>query len=145
MLAYLHWTCKRVKEAWAQFEPVLAECERKNLPGLIVHETAIAAPLLRLAIERKSHAEFAKRLLNVLDAAGVAKPMTVPETGETLTPREVEILRLIAAGARNQAIADKPVISERTVKVHVTNILAKLSVSSRTEAAARAREMHLLL
>ncbi len=52
---------------------------------------------------------------------------------------------MIAAGVRNQAIADKLVISERTVKVHVTNILAKLSVSSRTEAAARAREMHLIL
>ncbi len=144
MLAYLHWTCKREKEAWAQFEPQLAEYERKNMPGLLLHETAIAAPLLRLAIERKSHAEFAKRLLSILDAAGQAKPIPLPDTGETLTPREVEILRLIAAGARNRAIADKLVISERTVKVHVTNILGKLSVSSRTEAAARAREMHLL-
>jgi len=110
---------------------------------LILRETIIAGPLLRLAIERKSHVEFARRLLDILDTAGALKPVPVPDTGETLTPREVEILKLIATGASNHTIAEKLVISEHTVKVHVTNILAKLRVSSRTQAAARARELHL--
>ena len=80
----------------------------------------------------------------MLEVGDELKPVTVPDTGETLTPREVEILRLIAAGGSSQAIATQLVISEHTVKVHVTNILVKLRVSSRSEATARARESHLL-
>jgi LuxR family maltose regulon positive regulatory protein len=143
MLAYLHRHCQRENEAWSQFVPFLAECEQRQMPGLILQEADIVIPLLRLVIEKKSHTEFAKRLLDMLDACGELKPLTVPDTGETLTPREVEILRLIAAGASNQAIAQRLVISEHTVKVHVTNILAKLRVTSRTQAAARARELRL--
>ena len=65
----------------------------------------------------------------------------VAETGETLSPREVEVLRLIAVGANNAAIAQQLVISLHTVKTHVAHILAKLNVTSRTEAALRAREL----
>lgn len=55
---------------------------------------------------------------------------------EVLTPREREVLTLVAAGRSNRAIADELFISVKTVSVHVSNILAKLGVSSRTEAAA---------
>lgn len=65
----------------------------------------------------------------------------MPGTGATLTPREVEVLRLIARGASNRAIADTLYISVHTVKRHVANLLVKLEVASRTEAAARAREL----
>jgi LuxR family maltose regulon positive regulatory protein len=143
MLAYVHLQCKREKEAWAQFGPFLAECERRSMPGLILDETGIAVPLLRFAIGRKSHVDFAKRLLEMLDVNHEPKPVVVLDTGETLSPREVEILKLVAAGASNQVIAQQLVISEHTVKVHMTNVLAKLRVSSRTQAAARARELRL--
>ena len=53
-----------------------------------------------------------------------------------LTPREQEVLALVAAGRSNRAIGDELFISVKTVSVHVSNILAKLDVSSRTEAAA---------
>jgi DNA-binding NarL/FixJ family response regulator len=69
--------------------------------------------------------------------------LLVPSTGETLSPREVEVLRLIAAGANNAAIAQQLVISLHTVKTHVAHILAKLNVASRTEAALQARELGL--
>jgi DNA-binding NarL/FixJ family response regulator len=53
-----------------------------------------------------------------------------------LTVREVEVLRLVAAGRSNREIAAELFISAKTASVHVSNILAKLNASSRTEAAA---------
>lgn len=52
-----------------------------------------------------------------------------------LTGRELEVLKLIAAGKNNQEIADVLVISEKTVKTHITNILTKLHLADRTQAA----------
>jgi DNA-binding NarL/FixJ family response regulator len=60
-----------------------------------------------------------------------------------LTPREIEVLRLVAGGKSNRQIAQMLVISEYTVARHVQNILAKLGVSSRSAAAAFAVEHHL--
>jgi LuxR family maltose regulon positive regulatory protein len=63
---------------------------------------------------------------------------------EPLTPREVEILQLLAAGNTNADIATRLIISTGTVKAHTNRIFGKLGVRNRTEAAARARELHLL-
>jgi LuxR family maltose regulon positive regulatory protein len=74
-------------------------------------------------------------------------PLTAIESEslvEQLTPRELEVLRLIAAGDSNQTIADKLVITVRAVKKHTGNIYGKLNVSSRTQAVARARQLGLL-
>jgi len=62
---------------------------------------------------------------------GVAEPGTEP-----LTPREVEVLRMLAEGDANKAIAWKLGISEHTVKFHVSSIMSKLGAASRTEAVA---------
>jgi DNA-binding CsgD family transcriptional regulator len=70
-----------------------------------------------------------------------------PEPAEAvpfgLTPREQEVLRLVAAGYSNGDIAAELFISRRTASVHVSNILAKLGVASRGEAAATAHRLHL--
>jgi LuxR family maltose regulon positive regulatory protein len=63
---------------------------------------------------------------------------------EPLTAREQEVLRLLAQGATNQEIADHLVVSLRTVKKHVGNLLLKLEAQNRTHAVARAREFSLL-
>jgi LuxR family maltose regulon positive regulatory protein len=64
---------------------------------------------------------------------------------EPLSPREEEVLRLIAAGASNREIADTLVVAVSTVKKHISNILSKLNATSRTQAIAQARESGLLL
>jgi DNA-binding NarL/FixJ family response regulator len=76
---------------------------------------------------------FARRARFPLQpATGTPSPLDV------LTPREREVLALIADGASNRAIAEALFISQKTAGVHVSNLLAKLGVSSRLEAAALA-------
>ena len=70
-------------------------------------------------------------------------PATSAQTA-TLTPREAEILALVAEGRSNGEIGKQLFISTKTVSVHVSNILAKLDAASRTEAAAVARRRGLL-
>lgn len=63
---------------------------------------------------------------------------------EPLTERELEVLRLIEAGATNQAIGNRLFVSVNTVKKHTTNIFGKLGVATRTQAIARARQLGIL-
>ncbi|MGY1824333.1 response regulator [Geodermatophilus sp. SYSU D00079] len=69
-------------------------------------------------------------------ARQLARRMAAPQAGLTsLTAREREILALVAQGHSNRDIADELVISERTARTHVSNVLSKLQLSSRTQAA----------
>jgi two-component system, NarL family, response regulator LiaR len=63
------------------------------------------------------------------------RPSDLPPTTDPLSERELEVLRLIAEGLSNQEIADRLVISERTARNHVGNILSKLHLANRTQAA----------
>ena len=76
------------------------------------------------------HPTIALKLIREL-----SRPSDLPPTEEPLTEREVEVLRLVAQGLTNQEIAKKLVISERTVGTHVSNILEKLHLANRTQAA----------
>ncbi|HJZ46462.1 MAG TPA: response regulator transcription factor [Roseiflexaceae bacterium] len=76
------------------------------------------------------HPTIARKVLHEL-----AHPPQRSPTAEPLTKREVEVLRLVARGESNQAIAAELGIGERTVRVHVSNILSKLHLASRTQAA----------
>ncbi len=140
-LAYFYLVRRQPAQALQVLKPLLVESERRGILSLVISNGHIVIPLLRLAVEREVQAPFASRLLDILGADDEPRPTHIPATGETLTRREVEVLRLIAQGLSNRAIAERLVISEGTVKSHVHRILRKLDVASRTEAAVRAREL----
>jgi LuxR family maltose regulon positive regulatory protein len=78
------------------------------------------------------------------DPAGKKSPAIASGLVPALSDRELEVLRLLAAGKRNQEIADELYVTRDTVKKHITHILDKLGAATRIQAAARARELGLL-
>jgi DNA-binding NarL/FixJ family response regulator len=80
----------------------------------------------------------AKTLLDSL------RSQVAPAADSPLSTRETEVLKLVAAGLNNQAIAEQLFLSEHTIHRHVANILNKLSVSSRAAAVAQAARRGLL-
>lgn len=85
------------------------------------------------------HPEVAARLMQEFSAP---RPNEAPV--DQLTPRELEVLRLIARGKSNKEIADTLIVSEKTVKTHVSNILSKLHLADRTQAAIYALRQRLV-
>lgn len=73
-------------------------------------------------------------------AARLVREVRAPDNPQALTAREVDVLRLLAAGKANKEIAAALTIGEQTVKTHVSNILMKLGVQSRTQAALYAAQ-----
>lgn len=76
-------------------------------------------------------------------AARLVREVRAPDSPETLTERETDVLRLLAQGKANKQIALALYIGENTVKTHVSSILVKLGVQSRTQAALYARQIGL--
>jgi two-component system, NarL family, response regulator LiaR len=80
------------------------------------------------------HPAIARKLVSELK-----RPPELPPAEEPLTEREAQVLALVARGLSNQEIADQLVIGERTVRTHVSNILGKLHLANRTQAALYAQ------
>jgi DNA-binding NarL/FixJ family response regulator len=111
----------------------LISAVRRTLNGESPLNQELAAQLLRRLADERKREPSPKR----------PEPRESPR--EPLTPRELEVLGLLATGQTNQQIARTLVISKGTVKVHVERIIRKLNVSDRTQAAVRAIEMGLLI
>ena len=102
-----------------------------------VRVIAAGEALLAPAVTRRLIGEFT-RLRSVPDAL-------TPTAMVTLTPRETEVLRLVAEGMSNPEIARRLVVTEETVKTHVSHILAKLGLRDRTQAVIAAYESGLVV
>jgi two-component system, NarL family, response regulator LiaR len=87
---------------------------------------------------------IASRLIQHLQRPDATPPAGGQQPIEPLTTRELEVLQLLAEGQTNRQIADRLVITERTVKFHVSSILAKLGAGNRTEAVAIANQRGLI-
>lgn len=142
LLARLYLEQQRPDEALATAEPVLSGWEAAATPGRAILDGPVILPVLRLAAAR-GHA-FAARLLRLFPAGGESEAAAVPGLPEPLSPREMDVLQLLAAGDSNRAIAQRLFLSEETVKSHVARLLRKLDVASRTQAAARGRGLGLI-
>ena len=131
-----------IRAALLPLERALTLAEPEGYVRIFVDEGTAMRDLLRHAVAQGISGAYARRLLAAFDN-GAPHPVSAPagpsvaDLAEPLTAREVEILRLIAAGMRNQEIADELVISLSTVKRHIANTYGKLGVSHRTEAVAR--------
>ena len=133
---------RRALETWQRLEALYEAARVRELVGLAcsaLGDEDTAA--LELEAARAAYTELGARpdLVRIGSLAGHA-----PGDAHGLTERELEVLRLVAAGETNKAIAAELVLSERTVDRHVSNIFAKLGVSSRAAATAHAYEHGLL-
>jgi len=137
-----------VPAALAPLARALTLAEPEGYARTFVDEGEAMRHLLRHAAGSGVASTYAQRLRRAFGEPGRPgpEPARVPATAlaEPLTAREVEILSLIAAGMRNQEIADHLFISLPTVKRHIANAYGKLDVSHRTEAIARANALNLL-
>jgi LuxR family maltose regulon positive regulatory protein len=101
--------------------------------------------LALLPAARRAAPAFVDRVLEHADARSAVEPAGQAAKGlvEPLSERELEVLRLIAAGLANREIADELYIAVGTVKRHINHIYGKLGVHSRTQALARVRDLSL--
>jgi LuxR family maltose regulon positive regulatory protein len=142
------------KRAFAMLANALCQAEQEGYVRTFIDEGAPMAILLQRAAQQSVTLAYVKYLLSVLthpgqrlqdsrksadDTTEVAEALVEP-----LSERELEVLRLVAAGRSNQETAAVLQISPTTVKKHLSNILGKLNTKNRTEAAAKAQRLHLI-
>jgi DNA-binding NarL/FixJ family response regulator len=120
------------------------EAVRLGVKGIVLKESP--ADVLVDCVRRVHRGEqwiereaVTRALHHVLDREAAAR-----EAGEKLTPREIEIVRMVAQGLRNKIIADRLCISEGTVKVHLHNVYEKLGVDGRLELVLCAQRKALI-
>ena len=125
--------CILVLTSFTEDEKVFAAIKRGALGYLLkdsspqelldaIREVARGEPAL--------HPTIARKVLREL-----SRPPELPPTPDPLTARELEVLRLVAQGLSNQEIAERLAVSERTARTHVSQILTKLHLANRTQAA----------
>ncbi len=135
-----------LREAWTGWEEVEAPYEAARVRVLIGLACRQVGDDDGAAVELNAARWAFERLGAAPDVARVDRltAPVAPERASPLTPRELEVLRLVAAGETNRSVAERLFISERTVERHVSNIFTKLDVPSRAAATAYAYRHRLL-
>ena len=133
-----------IVSAWAEENAILAAI-RAGAIGYLLKSSEDAELAMFLRILQRGGAAIdpviARRILSLLPQP----PVSTPEEGDArLTPREEEVLRMVARGLSNREIAEATGLSRLTIESHTRNIYRKLAVSSRTEAVFEARSIGLL-
>jgi LuxR family maltose regulon positive regulatory protein len=139
-LAHLYRRRGQERQARAALEELFSRYRMKEIGGILLREGAFVGPLLELV---ENHIA-ARRILRLWRRFYTSRAVPIPHSLEALTPREMEVLRLLAQGASNQEIAETLFITVRTVKAHVSRILAKMGVKSRTRAVSKAQQLDLI-
>jgi len=140
----------RTDEAMTTLQRALALGEPEGFVRIFVDAGEPMAELLRSALARQIMPDYVSGLLAAFggpagrDGSVPFSSPRVKPTREPVTGRELEVLRLLAAGESNKQIAEELVLVTGTVKTHLLNIYRKLDVHNRMQAVARARELNLL-
>jgi LuxR family transcriptional regulator, maltose regulon positive regulatory protein len=140
--ALVHTAQRQPAPAREALGRALALGEPGGFTRVFIDGGPLLVPLLKAASQSGEQAAYAQRLLAAISAQ--APPAEPPGPPGALTEREHEVLRLVAAGLKNQEIADRLYISLNTVLYHTRNIYGKLQVTHRTQAVQRARELGLV-
>jgi DNA-binding NarL/FixJ family response regulator len=131
-----------LRRAWTAWQELQAPYEAARTRVLIGRAYLALGDADTAELELDAACRVFQQMGAAPELAGVEMlaPMTAPRAAGGLTAREAQVLRLVAAGSSNRAIAADLVISEHTVARHLQNIFAKLDVSSRSAATAFAYE-----
>ena len=149
LLATADWPVKIIMVTTFDLDEYVFDALRLGASGFLLKTSP---PRLLPTAVREVHAgetmlssELTQRLIRRFASVPAPRPKdTVPEALALLTPRELDVLRLVARGMSNSEIAGALIVSEATVKTHVVRILAKLGLRDRTQAAVAAYEHGLI-
>lgn len=142
LLATIYQRERQIEQAVMVLEPALLLAEKEGHIRVFLDAGTLLIPVLRQAAAQGIAPEHIAKLLAGFRAEGPLQADRAEH--EALSEREVEVLRLVAAGLSNPQIAEHLFLSVGTVKRHVYNIFHKLDVTGRVEAITRARERQLL-
>jgi len=139
--ALAYKTAGQIPEALQSLRYALELGEPSGYCRVFVDEGDELAFLLRHATSRGNYREYASRLLAAIEGTATVQQIDQRSTPDALSEREVEVLRLVAAGMANRDIGQRLFISEKTVKTHLSHILGKLEATNRTQAVDQARRL----
>ena len=138
MLSTEHMKCRTVLLTAAVRDEEVVELGANPVRELVREEVLLVGE--RLRVRRHADRDLESRAVVRAAESTLDRESSAREAAEVLTPRELEIVRMVAQGLRNKAIASRLSISEATVKVHLHNIYEKFGVDGRLELVLSAQQ-----
>jgi len=136
--------CRTVLLTAAVRDQEVAEAVRLGVMGLVLKESSPETLVECLTSVSRGERWLDRDTVTRAFHTALDRESAIRQAEQTLTTRELEIVRMVSQGLRNRAIAERLSISEGTVKVHLHNIYEKLGVDGRLELAVRAQDQGLV-